>query len=71
MGIQLESELVGMPGVEYVGPLPASLQMEVVFGAGIFSQSLKGNQSRELIQFLSSPEHVSVYHKYGMHPLSE
>jgi molybdate transport system substrate-binding protein len=69
MGIQLESELVGMPGVEYVGSLPKSLQLEVVFGAAIFSQSTKVEQSVELIQFLCRPEYAEIYSKNGMHPL--
>jgi ABC-type molybdate transport system substrate-binding protein len=59
-----------MPGVEYVGPLPASLQMEVHFGAGIFSRSTQVEQSAQLIQFLSEPEHAGVYAKNGMHSLT-
>jgi molybdate transport system substrate-binding protein len=69
IGVQLESELVGMPGVEYVGPLPAPLQLEVSFGAGIFFQSTKVEQSAELIQFLCRPEHTAIYLNNGMHPL--
>jgi molybdate transport system substrate-binding protein len=70
IGVQLESELAGMPGVEYVGPLPASLQMEVHFGAGIFSRSTQVEQSAQLIRFLSEPEHAGVYAKNGMHSLT-
>ena len=66
IGVQLESELVGMPGVEYVGPLPAALQMEIIFSAGIFSSSAKAALAEELIQFLCKPEYAVVYRKNGM-----
>jgi len=66
IGVQLESELVGMPGVEYVGPLPAALQMEIIFSAGIFSSSAKSALAEELIQFLCKPEYAAVYRKNGM-----
>ena len=69
IGVQLESELVGMPGVEYVGPLPATLQMEIIFSAGIFSSSAKAKQAEELIQFLCKPEYAAVYRKNGMDSL--
>ncbi len=66
IGVQLESELVGMPGVEYVGPLPPTLQMEIIFSAGIFSSSAKATLAEELIQFLCKPEYAAVYCKNGM-----
>lgn len=69
IGIQLESELIGTPGVEYVGPLPAWLQMEIIFGIGIFNQSTIKDQAMEFIQFLSRPEHAAIYLKNGMHPI--
>lgn len=69
IGVQLESELVGMPGVEYVGPLPPTLQMEIIFSAGIFSSSAKATLAEELIQFLCKPEYAAVYRKNGMDSL--
>lgn len=67
IGIQLESELIGMPGVEYVGPLPRALQMEIVFAVGIFSQSTKIECSADLIHFLCRPKYAAFYSKNGMH----
>ena len=69
IGVQLDSELVGMPGVEYVGPLPAAIQMEIIFAIGSFTSSAKSSLSEELINFLCRPEHAMVYRKNGMTPL--
>ena len=53
--ITLISEIVPVPGLELVGPLPAEFQNYVSFAAGIGSKARNVEAARALIAFLSSP----------------
>lgn len=66
LAVQLTSELVGFPGVDYIGPLPQELQMEMIFRAGIISGSIHSELALDFMQFLSQPQLSSIYSKYGM-----
>jgi molybdate transport system substrate-binding protein len=68
LGVQMKSELMGVPGSEYIGPLPPQLQMNTVFTAGIFSNSRQAAKSLELVRYLSSPSQAAIYIKLGMDP---
>ena len=61
-----EGQLVGFPGVDYIGPLPQELQMEMIFRAGIISGSIYSELALDFMQFLSQPQLSSIYSKYGM-----
>ena len=52
--ITLISEIVPVPGLELVGPLPAEFQNYVSFAAGIGSKARNVQAGRALIAFLSS-----------------
>ena len=68
LGVQMKSELMGVPGSEYIGPLPPQLQMNTVFTAGIFSNSSQPSKSLELVRYLSAPSQAPIYLKLGMDP---
>jgi molybdate transport system substrate-binding protein len=68
LGVQMKSELLGVPGSEYIGPLPPQLQMNTVFTVGIFSNSGHEAQALELVRYLSAPSQASIYQKLGMDP---
>ncbi len=68
LGVQMKSELLGVPGSEYIGPLPAPLQMNTVFTVGIFSNSSHVAQALELVRYLSAPAQAPIYQKLGMDP---
>jgi molybdate transport system substrate-binding protein len=68
LGVQMKSELMGVPGSEYIGPLPPQLQMNTVFTAGIFSNSTQASKSLELVHYLSAPAQAPIYIKLGMDP---
>jgi molybdate transport system substrate-binding protein len=68
LGVQMKSELMGVPGSEYIGPLPPQLQMNTVFTAGIFSNSTQASKSLELVRYLSAPAQAPIYIKLGMDP---
>ncbi|HEY4372267.1 MAG TPA: substrate-binding domain-containing protein [Burkholderiales bacterium] len=68
IGIQMESELRGTPGADYIGPLPGDLQMYTVFSAGLFNGAMQVQAAKDLIRFLRTPEAAHAYAAGGMEP---
>jgi len=68
LGIQLISEIVSVPGVELVGPLPTELQAMTVLSAGIVVNAREADAARALFKFLTSPAAASVIKAAGMEP---
>ncbi len=66
IGVQMISELTGVKGTEYVGPLPGQLQLYTVFSIGQMKNSKEVEVGKALTKFLTSPEAVNVYKKQGM-----
>lgn len=69
MAVQQLSELMAVPGVDIVGPLPASLQTPTVFAAAAFSGSARAGPARALIGALSSTEAAAAYQAAGLMPV--
>ena len=59
-------ELMAVPGIEIVGPLPGDLQETFVFSAGIMAGAREVKAARALIQFLRTPEARAVIKAKGM-----
>jgi molybdate transport system substrate-binding protein len=70
IGFQQISELLSIPGIDYVGPLPAEVQRVTVFSAGIPAQSKNPDLARAVITFLASPEARSTVVKTGLEPVA-
>ena len=68
LGFQQLSELLNVPGIEIVGPLPPEIQATTVFAAGVSAKSERAEDSRALIAFLSSAEADEVKRAHGMDP---
>jgi molybdate transport system substrate-binding protein len=66
--VQQLSELKAVPGVDIVGPLPASLQTPTVFAAAAFAGSSNAALARTFLQALSSPEAAAAYEAAGLEP---
>ena len=66
LGIQMISELQGVPGTVYLGPLPSEIQLFTVFSAGLLSGSAQTSSAQALAQFLTSPPAIQVYEAAGM-----
>jgi molybdate transport system substrate-binding protein len=64
----LVSEILPEPGIELVGPLPADLQSEVGFRAGVGARSERIDASRALIRCLSGPAAARTFVARGMEP---
>jgi molybdate transport system substrate-binding protein len=66
LAIQQIPELKAVPGIDYVGPLPAALQTVTHIAAGVFSSSRRAVAARSLVEHLSSPHNAHVYLAKGM-----
>jgi molybdate transport system substrate-binding protein len=69
LAIQQVGELISVPGVELVGPLPGDLQNITVFSAAIPATSSQADAARSLIRYLQTPEAAAVMKAKGLEPL--
>ena len=69
IGFQQVSELIHVPGVTFVGPLPAELQPGFSFAGAITNSARQPEAALALLRFLSSPEATSVITKNGLAPI--
>ena len=68
LGFQQRSELVGLEGVDAIGPLPASIQHATVFAAAVCTASQRPDDARRLLRFLASPRADAIKQAHGMGP---
>ena len=64
-------ELMAVPGIEIVGPLPGDLQETFVFSAAIMTDANNVKAARALIEFLRTPEARAAIKTKGMEPASQ
>ncbi len=69
LGFQQVAELIHVPGVAFVGTLPADLQPVIYFTGAVTRNSQQPDAAVALIRFLSSPEAAGVIGKAGLAPL--
>ena len=65
IAIQQIPELMAVPGVDIVGPLPGELQLMTSFSAALLSSSKKAQTAKALIEFLSSQEAAAMLKEKG------
>jgi molybdate transport system substrate-binding protein len=68
IGFQQVSELIHVPGIDFIGPLPADVQKITVFSAGIHSGAKEPEAAKALVKFLTAPAAVPVFKKHGLEP---
>jgi molybdate transport system substrate-binding protein len=66
IGFQQISEIAHADGIDYVGPLPADLQLISVFTAGVHAGAAHPNEARALVTFLTTPAGLAVMKKHGL-----
>jgi molybdate transport system substrate-binding protein len=66
LGAAQVPELMAVPGVDVVGPLPAELQTVTVFSVGLATEAKEAHGAKALIQFLSGPAAAPVYKAKGL-----
>jgi molybdate transport system substrate-binding protein len=71
IGFQQVSELIHVPGIAFVGPIPAEVQ-PMIFFAGVLTSTVRQPEAASaLIRFLASPDAAPTILKAGLMPLSE
>lgn len=55
IGVQQMPELMAVPGIDIVGPLPPDIQSKTVFAAGLSTSANNADGARALIAFLTTP----------------
>jgi molybdate transport system substrate-binding protein len=68
IGFQQVSELLHVPGVTFVGAIPAELQPGFSFAGAITSAARQPDAALALLRFLASPEAASTILKAGLTP---
>lgn len=68
IAFQQVSELLPVPGTDFVGPLPADIQQITVFSAGLHVKTTQPDAARALVKFLTAPAAAPVIRKKGMEP---
>jgi len=68
IGFQQVSELIHVPGVTFVGTIPAELQPAISFAGAITSAARQPDAALALLRFLASPEAASTISKAGLTP---
>ena len=71
IGFQQLSELLPVPGIDHVTPLPPEVQKVSVFSAGVAASTRDPDSAYALIRFLASPEAAQAIKKSGMEPAGE
>jgi molybdate transport system substrate-binding protein len=70
IGFQQMSELLPVPGIAHITPLPPEFQKVSVFSAGVAASSADPETARSVIRFLASPEAADAIAKSGLQPLT-
>jgi molybdate transport system substrate-binding protein len=66
IGIQQLPELMAVPGIDIVGPLPSDVQVMTVFSAGLSTSAKNADGAKALIQFLTTPKAAAVMKSKGL-----
>ncbi|MGZ9067199.1 MAG: molybdate ABC transporter substrate-binding protein [Burkholderiales bacterium] len=68
LAVQQIPELMAVPGIELVGPLPQEVQAISVSAAGIFTASTRKEAAQALIDVLASPSSARIFKMKGHEP---
>jgi len=70
IGFQQISELRAVKGIDYVGPLPASVQRVSVFSAGIAAKAPNPAGAKAFLELLMSAEGRRIMQQSGLDPIA-
>ena len=68
LGFQQMSELLPVPGIDVIGPLPPDIQQITVFSAGLHASARAPDAARALVKYLKAPAAAPVIREKGMEP---
>jgi len=68
IGFQQMSELLPVPGIDLIGPLPPDVQQITVFSAGVHAGAKEPEAARALVNYFKAPAALPVIRRKGMEP---
>ena len=68
IAVQSKPELLHVPGVDVVGPLPGDMAFTVVYAAGVQTGAAQAEAAKALVNFLKSPEAQAAFKAMGYDP---
>ncbi len=66
LGFQQLSELMHLPGIDVLGPLPDAIQITTIFAGGVATASRQPDAVRALLAHLASPGTAATKRAHGM-----
>jgi molybdate transport system substrate-binding protein len=66
LALFISNLLVGVAGVDYVGPVPAELQQTLVFTTAVGAKAKEPAAASALLKHLTSPAAAAVMKAHGM-----
>jgi len=69
LGFQQLSELMNLPDIDIIGPLPAAVQILTTFSAGVATASTQADAVRKLLAFMAGADTAEIKRKNGMGPV--
>lgn len=66
LGFQQLAELIHLPGIDLLGPLPPAVQITTVFSGGIARTASQPDAARALLAFFASPAATQAKLRQGM-----
>jgi molybdate transport system substrate-binding protein len=70
IGFQQLSELIPIPGIDVIGPLPAAIQRLTVYFAGVTTYAKDPEAAQALIKYFVSPDGIQAMAKSGLEPIA-
>jgi molybdate transport system substrate-binding protein len=68
VGLQQLPELMSVPGIDVIGPLPDEIGLATIFSAGLSAAAVNPEGGRALLAGLRSPAAAEVMARMGMQP---
>ena len=68
LGFQQLSELIHLPGIDVLGPLPPAIQTITMFSAALTTASTQADAVQALLHFMASPLAADAKLNHGMEP---
>ena len=66
LGFQQLSELLTLPGIKVIGPLPPEIQTITVFSGGVSSGCERAEEGRALLSYMAAPAVAALKQRFGM-----
>lgn len=68
MAVQNASELIDVPGIQYIGPFPADDQNYIIYSAAVYSDSAAAKEAADFIDFVTRRAAAARWQAAGIEP---